>query len=82
MSPIELAGRIGVITLNGVDISDHVTVLSTDPSDPGPPLRFTVPKSIRFRSRGGLTPLGHRVLFGRTHPRIRRMHAAYGRRRR
>jgi len=34
-------------------------------------------KPIRIKSRGMLSPLGYRVLFGRTHPRISRMHAAY-----
>jgi hypothetical protein len=39
-------------------------------------------KPIRASGRLQLTPAGFQVLFGRTHhPRVRRMHAAYGRRR-
>jgi hypothetical protein len=37
------------------------------------------PMAIRGRFR--LTPAGYRVLFGQTHPRIRRMHMAYSRKR-
>lgn len=36
---------------------------------------------ITVRGTVKLTPLGFRTLFGRSHPRIRRMHAAYSRRR-
>jgi hypothetical protein len=44
-------------------------------------LRFTTSGAV-FTGRVGVTPAGYRALFRRTHPRVRRMHAAYGRRRR
>lgn len=46
------------------------------------PLAFGLKRTIVFRGRTtGLTPKGYRMLLGSTHPRIRRMHSAYGRRR-
>lgn len=41
-------------------------------------------KPIRITLRGRsdrLSPLAYRLLLGQSHPRIRRMHSAYGRRR-
>jgi hypothetical protein len=73
------------VSLGGVDITRSVTKVATTfhrvteenfLDGWAPPIRIT----LRGRSRG-LSPLAYRVLFGETHPRIRRMHSAYGRRR-
>lgn len=69
-----------------IDLSQSVTTVTMQVVDPDEPRKSLISagwfKPITFRGSAlRLTPLGYRVLVGRTHPRIRRMHAAYGRRR-
>jgi hypothetical protein len=67
--PVELTGSVKTITMyreHPDSFAEHLRL-------------FFTPISVRGTVK--LTPAGFRVLFGRSHPRIRRMHAAYGRRR-
>jgi hypothetical protein len=70
--PADLSQSVGTIRMQVVDPEEpRKTVISTGWFKP-----------VTFRGSAlRLTPLGYRVLVGRTHPRVRRMHAAYGRRR-
>jgi hypothetical protein len=82
---IEFVPGATSITFGGVDITPTI--------DTGKPIvtRFervteenfldgwARPITLQFKGRA--TPRLYRMLFGRTHPRIRRMHSAYGRRR-
>ena len=78
-------GATSIITFGGVDItssidtSKPITMHYVDPEDPFP-WGFNM-KPITLRLKGRATPQLYRMLLGRNHPRIRRMHAAYGRRR-
>lgn len=72
-----------------VDLSQHTTTVTMHLVDPDPPMPETgllairgMLAPIRFTGRTiSLTPVGYRMLLGRSHPRIRRMHSAYGQRR-
>jgi len=72
-----------------VDLSQHVTTITMHLVDPDPPMPDTgflairgMLAPIRFTGRTiNLTPIGYRMLLGRSHPRVRRMHSAYSRRR-
>lgn len=73
-------GKPSFVSFNGVDITADVqtvtmaTELATE--------SFWRSEPIRLAMRNAITPHGYKVLLGRTHPRISRMHTAYGRRRR
>lgn len=72
------------ITIGGTDLTPYIDTnkpiimhwVDTEEPFPG---GFNM-KPITLRLKGRSTPALYRVLFGRTHPRIKRMHAAYGRR--
>lgn len=71
------------VSFGGYDITENVTAICAGLDHPCEPIRMTYvvpPITVRLRTRK-LTPRTYRILFGQTHPRIRRMHAAYGRRR-
>jgi hypothetical protein len=68
--PVELS-YCATVTMEYVRPDDFVErVISTG---------WFKPTTIRGRVR--LTPAGYRVLIGRSHPRIRRMHSAYSHKR-
>lgn len=66
--PIELSGHVKTVTMYRVD-----------PEEPFPSTFGMKPITLRLKGRA--TPQLYRLLLGRTHPRIRRMHSAYGRKR-
>lgn len=75
------------IEIGGVDVTSSVTMIRVDRDPPMPDSGLLFVREmfapVRFTGRTiSLTPLGYRMLLGRTHPRLKRMHAAYGRRRR
>lgn len=65
-----------------VDMSGSVTKIEMHYVDPEAPFPYGFdmkPIIVRLKWLG--TPALYRLLVGRTHPRIRRMHSAYGRKR-
>lgn len=66
-----------------VELSGHVTSMRFEPVTEENFLDgWAKPIRITLRGRSDrLTPLAYRLLLGRSHPRIRRMHTAYSRRR-
>lgn len=61
-----------------IDIGKPIVMHYIDPEEPFPSTYGMKPITLRIKGRP--TPQLYRLLLGRTHPRIRRMHAAYGRR--
>jgi hypothetical protein len=80
---IEL-GEATTVKIGGVDVTGYlagsVTLATSQHYDDVAVGGFGL-TPIRIKMHGALTSVGYRVIFGRTHPRIRRMHSAYGRRR-
>lgn len=66
-----------------IDLSSHVTMIRMQhvPDPELPPISSGWFEPMTFRGPARLTPAGYRLLFGISHPRIRRMHIAYSRRR-
>lgn len=77
-------GEGSTVWINGVDVSSYVhgIGIALDPWQEQLLQRvYALPSlNLRFRGRYDPKPRSHRALFRRNHPRIRRMHAAYGRR--
>lgn len=69
--PVDLSGSVTKVTMHYVDPDEFTNRLHAS--------GFFTPVTVRGTVK--LSPLGYRALVGRSHPRIRRMHAAYGRRR-
>ena len=65
-----------------IDLTDHVTSMRFERVTEENFLDgWARPIRITLRGRSDrLSPLAYRLLLGCTHPRIKRMHAAYGRR--
>lgn len=65
-----------------IELSGHAKTVTMYRVDPEEPFQSTFGmKPITLRLKGRATPQLYRLLLGRTHPRIRRMHSAYGRKR-
>jgi hypothetical protein len=82
---MEFVPGVTSITFGGVDITPmidsgkSIVMHYVDPEEPFPSTFGMKPITLRFKGRA--TPQLYRMLLGRSHPRIRRMHSAYGRRR-
>jgi hypothetical protein len=82
---IEFIPGVTSITFGGVDITPMIDtgksiVMHFVDSEELFPSTFDM-KPITLRLKGRATPQLYRMLFGRQHPRIRRMHSAYSRKR-
>ena len=85
MTAVEFMPGTTLISFGGtditpmIDIGKPIVMYRVDPEEPF--LSTFGMKPITLRLKGRATPQLYRLLLGRTHPRIRRMHAAYGRKR-
>lgn len=81
MATIVMDGA-STIRFGGIDLTPYVSAITFTPEiEPWEQRLATLP-SFKLRFRGELHPATYRTLFGRNHPRIKRMHAAYRQRRR
>lgn len=71
-TPVDLTGATTRITMQLVPMRDPIEEMVS---------AGYFSRSQVYSGRLKLTPYGYRMLFGRTHPRIRRLHAAYRRKR-
>ena len=73
------------VTIGGVNVSGFVRGITfADEHTQALETRIAMLPSFTMRFRGtvdAVHPRTYRTLLGRQHPRVRRMHAAYGRRR-
>jgi hypothetical protein len=76
------------VSFGGIDLSGLVTGISFDPEPMAAHMERVSstfdglkPVKLKFRGYWDPSPALYRALFRRSHPRIRRMHTAYGRRR-
>lgn len=82
---VEFVPGMTSITFGGVDVTPMIDTGKSivmhwvDPAETYPSTYDMKPITLRLKGRA--TPALYRMLLGRTHPRIRRMHSAYGRRR-
>lgn len=80
MATIELTGA--TVSIGGTKLSDYASTVSFEPEhEAALEQRIAMLPSFTMSFRGKLDPHVYRALFGRQHARIRRMRAAYGRRR-
>lgn len=85
MATIDLTDA--TVTIGGVDLTGFASRVGfdLDPWQEQAMVRsFAVRPDFTMRFQGtvdAVSPGAYRALLGRTHPRLRRMHAAYGRRR-